>query len=79
MRGQRRRREGSRKQREEGDVECWELTGRGNLRQTGNFRAQRDRRAWKDKSHGLGQAREEALIATAALSQGFTKRQPDFC
>ena len=72
MRGQRRRREGSRKQREEGDIECWELTEKGNLRQTENFRAQKDRRAWKDKSHGL--AGEEGLIDTAALSQGFTKR-----
>lgn len=52
---------------------------RGNLRQTDNFRAQTDRRAWKDRSCGLGQAGEEAFISTAALSQGFTKRQSDFC
>lgn len=48
------------------------------MRQTDNFWAQRDRRAWKDKSHRLGQAGEDTFIATVALSQGFTKRQPEF-
>lgn len=61
------------------ETECCQLTERGNLRQTDIFRAQRDRRAWKYRSHRLGLTGKEALIDTAALSQGITKRQAESC
>lgn len=45
----------------QGRREMWsEVMERGNLRQTGRFRAQRGRQAWKDKIHGLRQDGKEA-------------------
>lgn len=65
MRGKRRRREGSRKPREEGDVE----RGDGERQFEADRQilgTERGRQAQKDRIHGLGQDGEEAEVLWVA-------------